>query len=344
MFKRRILYLTLCFLGSIISIGLLAIISDLAGKSPNHFIRQTPGHVVEGVKFIDLKKRGYYFAGLDSSYAYLVNQIINNKILTVNISQGIFLEEIINAPKDLMISSSAYLSVEDRCPILWDGMKSEIWRGDGNHLFLKYKDKVSSFTKGILLSPASYIFLSINKKNENDLIKQERGGRQKTGKGLLQKQIDGLFCTDGQLIKVPNSNRIFYTYFYRNQFMCADTNLNLLYRGKTIDTNSYAKIKVAKIRSTNQLTLASPPKIINKHTDVNEKYLFIHSGLKADNETDKVHEESAVIDVYNVKDGKYKLSFYLPNFDGKSLNDFKVYGQSLYALYDHYLYKYQLNF
>jgi len=344
MLKKRIILLAGCTIGSIISIALLTFTSSLLRKSPNHFIRQIPGHMVEGIKFIDLKKSGYYFAGTDSIYTYLGSYSINNEILRVDFHKGDYTKEILNAPPDLMVSSGSYLSIEEQRPILWDGIKSEVWTGDDNHLLLKYKDQVSSFTKGILISAASYILLSINKKNENELIRQERSGQQKTGRGLLQKQIDGLFCTDGQLIKVPNSNKIFYTYFYRNQFICADTNLNLLYRGKTIDTNNYAKIKVAKIKSTNQLTLASPPKIVNKHTDANEKYLFIHSGLKADNETDKMHVESAAIDVYNVKDGKYKLSFYLPNFDGKSISDFRVYGNNLYALYDHYLYKYQLKF
>ena len=52
----------------------------------------------------------------------------------------------------------------------------------------------------------------------------------------------------------------------------------------------------------------------------------------------------SMIDVYAVADGKYQFSFYLPDFRGFKVRDFKVYGQSLYALYDHYLYKYQLNF
>ncbi len=59
-------------------------------------------------------------------------------------------------------------------------------------------------------------------------------------KDLLQKQVDGIFCTDGMMSYCKKSGKLIYVYYYRNQFICADSNLHLIYRGNTIDTNQFA--------------------------------------------------------------------------------------------------------
>jgi len=313
-------------------------------STSNHFIRQLPSHKIIGKNFIDLKKRGYYFSGIDSVFVYMANLSKNDELLMVKVMAKEVQTSNLKGPEGLVLYSDSYISFDQNNIFLFEGIKSEVWSGAKATLKLSKLVKTPNFAKGIPLSSTTFLFRCIDNYRQNVLVKLQTSGKIKTVTGLLKKQIDGLFCTDGQLIKVPNSNKVFYTYYYRNQFVCADTNLNLIYRGKTIDTNSYAKIKIAKISSKNQLTLAAPPVYVNKHSCANDKYLFIHSGLKSDNETDRMHNDAAAIDVYNVSDGKYRWSFYLPDFDGKKLTDFRVYGQSLYAIYDHYLYKYQLNF
>ncbi|HWW42276.1 hypothetical protein [Pedobacter sp.] len=347
MIKRKLVILGICIFGSSGFVILLFIISNKLAQSPNHFIRQTTAHSVEGISCLDTKQTHLYFMGIDKKEdVYLGNREQKNRVLKArfNKSDNVLITETALFDKELQIYNDSYLTIDSNKIFLFEGYKSEIWSGKISDLKLSTKIQTKRFATGISIDTGSFIFVRINRNNENELVRYGAVNLGFVGKNLLQKQIDGLFCTDGQLIKVPNSNKIFYTYFYRNQFICADTNLNLLYRGKTIDTNTFAKIKIAKITSANQLTLASPPVTVNNQTTANEKYLFIHSGLKADNETANMHEEGAAIDVYNVSDGKYKLSFYLPDFNGKKLTDFRVYGQSLYALYDHYLYKYQLNF
>jgi hypothetical protein len=69
--------------------------------------------------------------------------------------------------------------------------------------------------------------------------------------------------------------------------------------------------------------LAEPPPIVNKKSTVSEKYLFINSGLKANNEEKELFSEYSVIDVYSVEDGKYQFSFYLPKHRGIKTNKFQ---------------------
>ncbi len=78
--------------------------------------------------------------------------------------------------------------------------------------------------------------------------------------------------------------RVIYLYYYRNQFITFDTNLKLISTGRTIDTNSVAKISIAEIASTKTTTLAAPPLLVNKNCCADNGKLYIQSGLISNNE------------------------------------------------------------
>jgi len=246
--------------------------------------------------------------------------------------------------KRTSLLSGSFSIVEDSCAFVLDGNQPALFSGN---LFNDNELKGSYppfFNQAIHIGQQSFVLRAVIN-NHNVLIKYRSDSKGfKLGNTLLKKQVDGIFCTDGNLIKTPDSKRLFYVYYYRNQFLCSDTSLNLLYGGKTIDTNTHAKIKVSYIKSSNQTTLSSPPVYVNKQAAANNRFLFIVSGLRADNEKGSLLDDFSTIDVYSVSNGNYQFSFYLPNFNKKKLTDFRVDEQSLYALYDHYLYKYQLNF
>jgi hypothetical protein len=139
------------------------------------------------------------------------------------------------------------------------------------------------------------------------------------------------------------SNSLVYLYYYRNEFICADTNLNLKYRGKTIDTNTVAKIKIAKLNSRNQLTLAEPPLLVNKSACVWKNYLFVQSHLIADNENKEIFRHASVMDVYNLQTGLYRFSFYLGDYGQNKVKSFKVADNHLVAIFGRYYLSYQLS-
>ncbi len=60
-------------------------------------------------------------------------------------------------------------------------------------------------------------------KRENVLLKSRADQRY-----VLRKQVDGLLCTDGYLQYSKQFHQLVYTYRYRNQFICLDTNLNVV--------------------------------------------------------------------------------------------------------------------
>ncbi|MDR6783318.1 hypothetical protein ABIE26_000194 [Pedobacter africanus] len=165
-----------------------------------------------------------------------------------------------------------------------------------------------------------------------------------TNKHAHQSQQDGSFSIDGFMFLNKEKGTILFVYYYRNDFVCLDTNLNLRYTGKTIDTNSKAKIKVAEIEKDGKKlrTLAAPPLYVNKRGYSNGNYIYIQSALMADNENKEKFKQHEVIDVYLQDNGEYSHSIYLPKYKDKKLTGFAVRGRALIALHERYLIKYSI--
>lgn len=343
MHLKRLLALGTCLLASILLVFILCFFSSYRKLSNNKFIRLLPSHLAVPLNIIDLKSIGFYFAGERGDTILLGNYNLLDKLLKINQFND-SVTQWLPLPKSKKFYKGTFNIVRGTSVCTLDGNQSYLYLSRTDPTTSRGYDKVPFFSQAILSSKNDFVFRTI-RNGQNILIKWNLDSLEKQNvEFTLEKQVDGIFCTDGNLIKVPNSNKVIYIYYYRNQFICLSNDLKLFYKGKTIDTVSKAKIKVAYIKSQDQTTLAAPPVYVNKQSTANENYLFIHSGLRADNEVEGTLDKLSVIDVYQVKDGKYKLSFYLPDFNGKKLTDFRVYGKHLYALFDHYLYKYQLNF
>lgn len=161
--------------------------------------------------------------------------------------------------------------------------------------------------------------------------------------GLLKKQVDGKFCVDGMLRYDRHSQILIYLYYYRNQFLVLDTGMHLLYGGRTIDTTRHADIQVAHIPSGDTYYLSSPARVVNKRAHVSGGQLYVRSMLIADNEDQGAFKRNMVIDVYQLTDGAYQFSFYLPKRNGKDATEFWVVNQTFCVLYRDQLDLYSIN-
>jgi hypothetical protein len=159
-------------------------------------------------------------------------------------------------------------------------------------------------------------------------------------KDVLQKQVDGIFCTDGFLQYSKSEGILVYTYRYRNQFICMDTSLNIVKLGKTIDTTSVAKIEVSE--TGGNITMSKPPFVVNKGTCVDARLLFVNSNLVAQNESEEIAKNRSVIDVYDISDGSYRYSFYIYDQAEGKMQSFKVKDSTLIAVFRNSLVRYNL--
>jgi len=136
-------------------------------------------------------------------------------------------------------------------------------------------------------------------------------------------------------------------YYYRGEFLSLDTNLNLLYKSKTIDTVLTAdittKVKINVKENTRTTMQTKPPNVVNAFITSDKNHIYVRSKLKADNDTDSKFVDNSIIDTYDIVSGKYKSSFYLPRYKGRKVSNFQIKGNILLAMYGRYLVKYGID-
>ena len=151
----------------------------------------------------------------------------------------------------------------------------------------------------------------IKKENTIALINLGNRFKIKFAPDLLQKQIDGVFDTDGSLQYSSSLGKLVYVYYYRNQFIVTDHQLKLSYRGKTIDTNSVAKLKIATLLEQGIKQFSEPPFTVNASSSVFKNFLFVHSNVEGKFESQKMWNQASVVDVYDIVENSYQFSFYV---------------------------------
>ncbi|HZY82827.1 MAG TPA: hypothetical protein VFE50_25075 [Cyclobacteriaceae bacterium] len=212
-------------------------------------------------------------------------------------------------------------------------------QGDNKTWMVKRSDEnLPGFTAMQPISKKTAVLRVIDINARKNLL--SRSDSPRSTKDILTTQVDGILCTDGYLNYSESEHTLVYTYRYRNQFICLDTGLNVLFIGKTIDTTSVAKITVAE--ANGKITMSSPPFIVNMGTCVDGKYLFVHSNLVASNQSPDAIEDRSFIDVYNINDGSYLLSFYIYHVNDLKMRSFIVKDDALFAEFPGYVAKYNL--
>lgn len=339
--KRTILLIAANLLFSVSLVAALYVFSDKINRLKNGFVRFFPPHAVLNMKTLDIKYNSYYVAGLTQGHIYLGNYMQPTwlKIIDYNLtdSQTVFLNPPENEPIAWKILRVA---VDSPNVFMMEGLSPKIVQFKLGQLtpVMVPIGKVN-FDLALPYSGASLAVRTYDKTSKSNVLGKVSAttGVIDLKKNVLQNQQDGLFSVDGAMSYDNSTGLLTYVYFYRNQFVCMDTNLNVLYRGRTIDTTSYAKIKVGTIQSENSRTFAAPPLTVNRVSCTANGWLFINSQLIANNEDPANFNKNFVIDIYNLQNGQYKYSFYLPGYRNEKLLNFQVRNRKLIAVYEHTL-------
>jgi len=299
--------------------------ADTVQDFSRRFVKESPLLIASG----NLPDSSTYLAGSDDGYIYLG--------LSSDASRLLLLDSTLVNRKYLRVqygphSRTAHVEVVPPKYYLYDFVNRSLRAGS-----LNMADEIS-LCEGMIFSDAypvderSVIVRFLSPFTNEFIIGKSFTDTIVYAPALLEKQIDGVFCTDGMLRFDRQFNRMVYTYYYRNQFFCTDTSLNLLYRSNTLDTTTRARIEVAEIESEQSVTLSTPPSIVNQDSWISGGYIFIQATAKARN--DKIeHTRAAAIDVYSLTDGSYESSFYLPSSRSNRIRDFRVDRNRLIVLY-----------
>ncbi len=301
-------------------------------------------NVIDGIKVMDLTYNSFYFAGLNNDHLYLGNKTASKYVFKVNTAMTDTQSLRIRIDKKDFKKGIYKLTVDSASFYLMDGNTRTIFKGEtGKWTAKPYVIGVPYFSQNVPLSDNSMICRFVGFKTyANSLRKVSKTAPPITNNNLLKRQVDGLFCTDGLLQYHKELNLLSYMYFYRNQILLMDTNLNLVNKIKTIDPIDTAKFKVAKIDANRSITFSSPPLEVNANSSSYGSLIYVHSKIPAKNDEEATLKNAIVIDVYHLKNQQYLYSFYLRNPNRQRTIQFKVAGNYIFALSDQYLIRYTL--
>lgn len=338
-------YLTILLCSGAGTVITLHLLSEDITAHRNNFIRRMPDQVHK-VNDLDLKFNSYYFAGTVNNQIYLGNVTAPLKLTSIDTSFKTKKEINIELNKQNLPFRAIQIQVQPNYFFVYDGTIPAIFRGKtGNwNANLIYSNGLT-FTNPVFTDSVSLSYKTRKSNGQGILGRTIVSPKIKTitNSTLLQKQIDGIFDIDGNLLFDNQTNKLLYLYYYRNQFIIAQPNLKPIHHGKTIDTISKAQIQVAYNQAKNERKLSAPPLMVNKYGFAHKGLLFVQSALIGKFEDAKMWEQASVIDVYNYQNNSYIASFYVYNIDSKKLRRFWVNDNTFYGLVGTHLVSYRLS-
>lgn len=333
-----------------ILIGILPVVilylhSNNFHRNKNSFNRLFPPDIIRKTHSLNMGDIYGSIIGQSSNTIYIgdYKRPSNLFIANMNLKDPEFIH--LSLPSLTMIDSSQIIIRVDS-PNLYiiDKLTSSIFQCSDirRGLFKPLQKFQFSSSEAVLVSEGSAILKIYQRNTQNSILAKFKWNQHPflDTADILEKQVDGFFCTDGNLLIDRKTNRLVYTYFYRNLFLCLDTNLHILYKSKTIDTNTRSKIQVRTVHK--QKILAAPPVIVNELAAFSGKSILICSAVRADNEDPIAFRDNIVVDVYDSRTGRYKFSFYLPKINNSSIISFILDDTKLFTIQGHSLVRYDL--
>lgn len=341
LFKKVI---TILFL-SISCIVSLYFLSEKEIHRNNGFVRRYPHHPVKKISGINIKYNSYYIAGYADGKFYLGNtsaplhmlvadtMLSSIRPITLKVADG-----------DTTRVSAVQVSVESPYFYLADGTVPLLYRGSLDSLVASpLLANIPNYSHLELMTYNEFVIRSLDSDRNTHILGKIAATQIPTNAPkLIQPQGNIIFDTDGMLLYNHELKQVVYVYYYRNEFLIADSNLQLLKRSRTIDTVKQADIKLAYEDSGRIRTLAEQPTMVNKKSATSGRYLFVKSDRLGRHEPEEMLKYASIVDVYDLIEHTYEFSFYLYHHNTEPIKRFAVYGNLLVGLSEHYIVLYRL--
>jgi uncharacterized membrane protein YphA (DoxX/SURF4 family) len=336
--------------GSIMSIVFmigLYVISERRLHYENPFIRRFDKDAVIKMQQIELKYHNHYFAGSVPGKIYLGNTSAPLELLEYDIKTKSTILHTLEIEYDnysfravhIVIAAPYFYVSDGTVPVIFKG---EIGKWKARQIM--YGDYF--FSRAIPVEKNKLAFRAQDRKNRENILGLFSFKNQvhvSLSDKILQKQVDGIFDTDGTMTYDPILKKVIYTYYYRNQFMIVSDSLRLEYRGKTIDTVSRASLRITYLKDTRQRRPSVPATTVNKFSTAYDSRLFINSTVRGKLEPLNLWKTSSFIDVYDIKKRSYITSFYIKDLNGNKVNDVWAGPDGFFALLDKTIIYYKIN-
>ena len=306
-------------LPSLLSAGIVAILflsSEHIIKKENNFIRRFGQHPIRDEKVYDLGVNSYYFAGMSGGKIYLGN--VTTPLMLTSIDTALTTKKTVKIRIDPSGHPFQMIQLKVLQPYfyVYDGNVSVIYRGllvDSLAHTISFED--CYFSQLEVIDSVNFVFRAQSSKTKAQVLGKlslNQNLKVALHEMLLEKQVDGMFDTDGQLLRDDVTGTFTYIYAYRNEFLVMDRDLNLLKKLHTIDTISRAQVQV-RLLSDGSHRMDAPPLLVNKKSAVYGQVLFNQSNLIGKFESREMWQQAAIVDMYRTGKQEYLGSFYVQN-------------------------------
>lgn len=318
--------------------------SEYIIKKDNNFTRRYLTHPLIEDKGIDLANEHFYFAGRNDNTIFLGSPLAPLTLTSISMDLKNLENKQIKPDRTAFIFQNLRFGVMGGNVFLYDGSVPIIYRGElssGKVSTVSYNDIY--FNQFAIIDSSRFaIRIRSGKTGEYELGILDVKAQSKVTilPSLLEKQIDGVFDSDGQLTVDHKTNNLIYMYAYRNQFLIMDDHLKVKNRLQTIDTVSKAQITAQKL-SDGRTKMASPPLKVNSKITTNGLMLFNHSNLMGRFESKEHWATATVFDIYKTNRKEYVGSFYIDHINKKPVSQIMVTDHYLYAIIGSKLRRYQ---
>ncbi|CAM3625751.1 MauE/DoxX family redox-associated membrane protein [Flavobacterium gelidilacus] len=326
----------------------LYLLSEESMHQENPFIRRFIQGSSYKIAEVKLDNNSKYFAGTDGKNIYLGDNLAPLHIIAYDSTLKIKKHYKIELEREdfpfmsvqVRIDFPHFYLMDGTVPVIYKGnisdWKARLWMYNNNYYF----------SKAEIISENKIVFRAQEIKTLNNVLgifSFNDSLEIKYAPKLLEKQIDGFFDTDGMLNVDRNNNKIVYTYYYRNQYIIADKNIELVKRRNTIDTTTKAKLKIVNIKETGQRKIASLPATVNQITTTHNNLLYVNSKLIGRFEPKEMWKQASIVDIYNSDKGTYLSSIYIYDVNKEKLKSMFVLKDKLYVIIGQHLHIYKLN-
>jgi len=304
-------------LPSLLAVGVvvgLFLSSEHIIKKENNFIRRFGQHSLRDEKSLDLGVNSYYFAGMTDGQIYLGNYTAPLVLTRLDTSLTTITTANLELDNTALPFRSISIQIEAPYFYVYDGNIPVIYRGkldDSLAHTISFED--CYFSQLQVIDSVNFAFRAQSRSIKSQVLGRlglNREPKVTLNYGLLEKQIDGMFDTDGKLLRDNSTGELAYIYSYRNEILMMNKELQLLQKLHTIDTISHAQVQVRRL-SDGRHKLGAPPLQVNKTSVLYKQVLFNESMLMGKFESRKAWQQAAIVDMYNTGKQEYLGSFYI---------------------------------
>jgi hypothetical protein len=324
---RRIYYLTALLFAALFITAFLVYTADFPNKNKNGFNRHYLQHTVTPLAQIFTKGFIQNLCGATSTQFFFTTSNAKKIVVTNHLLQE---KKLITFHTDSLGADFFTQADSPFIHIYAFNIPAIITADMNTGAVTKKRLPQGAFSQASSLGNGTFVLRKLSTSVPEQFFVKVTPDSITTGDHLSEVHMDGGMSTDGILHYDPSTYTFTYLHYYNNNYISFDTSLQLVNSGHTVDTFSHFRFNLSDndAKTKHVFTGQGPDHMINAASCVYKGYLYVRSTLKADNDDDH-YKNNIVIDVYNLRTGEYRGSFYLKGDAREKINKLAIYDDIL---------------